>query len=1413
MKRIFCILLLLLALSLLACEHAATDPPETDGTDHTDHRFDATVVPPSCTRGYVIYTCRDCGYSYTDNYVDAIGHRFTTVLEDANCDRMREYRHVCEVCQFSYTEASDLPGTRHQMQKVQVVPPTSSERGYTVYGCVRCTHEELSDYTSPTNHSMGLDYTDYSYGCFVSGLGTCTDTEIIIPSVNEHGQTVVGIAEKAFLNATHLISISVPDTVRTIRRSAFAGCSSLQRAVLPPKARVEEGIFWQCNHLVELTMPLQLNLSDYFSFDVSSAHTAIPRTLKTLHIVGSLHELANVRYAAELTTVTVAEGITTIPNYFAWNCSKLSEFSCPSTVTSIGSYAFDGTALREFVLPRGVTTIQSYTFSDCRQLKRVVLHDQLRRIDEMAFMYCNNLTTLDLPDSLNYLQSYAFAQSGLTQIRIPESVVILPESVFSNCKSLSKIELHDGIVTIGQNAFYGTAITSFTFPANVQGDVHALSGCKNLTEVHFNGNVSTVGGFDGCSSLRSITLPDSTTKIDREAFSGCTMLTDIRIPDTVRSIGEMAFMNCASLQSIVLPDTVTELGKQTFSGCTSLRSVTLPKALGKLGANAFAKCSSLQSISLPESLTEIGERTFEASGLCSIELPAGVKLAGGWVFADCTKLTDVTLGCNPTQFCFEDCTDLQALTLTEGVTAIGWSAFLRCQSLETVKLPDSLQRIDKQAFQDCTTLPRITLPLNLREVGEDAFRNCNALAELNLLSADCSVQDAFSSVTRLNVGEGVRRIPPRMLQGAEIESLVLPSTLTEIGASAFQDCKKLTQVTLPASLKELGASAFSGSAIIELRFSGETLRLGGKCFADCKQLRTVDLGGAAVTFQSSEFSGCDALEQIKLDPKNEITDATVFPERFYQIENSLIICFSTLVDINDAEIESTVVVPDGIRYIAAEAFRDCAVIKSVTFPASLQAIRDYAFAGCTRLRRIELPTSVHSLGVGVFSGCPLLEEVILPDALEELPSRALADCGALKSLSLGTKLRSIAPDCYSVSAATGANQSPRALYTLHYRGSAEEWTAIALGEKNLLASCTVLCTDKTLIGILEERSIYGTPFSLIVYSDFTMVLSGSGAFTENLPLYSSYVDQVKKLVISEGITSFSAFGLERLTQLETLELPASLLSLSVEELSHTPWYQNLQTENGLFIVNNRLYYASRELRGAITLPEGLISIGDSTFSGCDHVTEIHVSSGVTEIGVLAFAYCDTLRTVTLPEGLISIGDRAFADCAVLQNVTLPQSLRKLGYNLFSGCDAITEITVPAGVTDLQLLASSCDSLRRVTVHCPVTGSLFGIYYCDALEYVILGEGTVTLPSNAVYGCPSLKAIVIPSTLTDPDPMSFDLGANTLLCFVSADNAQAVLDVLNSRRPEPLVAYFYSKTPPTSDGNWWHYNENEDPVAY
>lgn len=167
------------------------------------------------------------------------------------------------------------------------------------------------------------------------------------------------------------------------------------------------------------------------------------------------------------------------------------------------------------------------------------------------------------------------------------------------------------------------------------------------TVVHNNTTyrVTSIGSeaFCGCTSLTSITIPESVTSICDGAFYGCRSLTAISIPKFVNSIGNQAFLSCSGLTSIILPESVTSIGNHAFSECRGLTAITIPESVTSIGSGAFSSCTSLIELNIPKNVTSFEKSVFmNCSSLTSFTIHRGVTEIGNRAFERCSSLTSIT---------------------------------------------------------------------------------------------------------------------------------------------------------------------------------------------------------------------------------------------------------------------------------------------------------------------------------------------------------------------------------------------------------------------------------------------------------------------------------------------------------------------------------------------------------------------------------------------------------------------------------------------------------------------------------------------------------------------------------------------------------------------------------------------------
>ena len=327
----------------------------------------------------------------------------------------------------------------------------------------------------------------------------------------------------------------------------------------------------------------------------------------------------------------------------------------------------------------------------------------------------------------------------------------------SECGGEVKYAVEGGYLTFDKKTGTVTdcdsSVTKANIPHTIKGvTVTSIGGsafryCTSLTSVTIPDSVTSIGGwaFTDCASLTSVTIPDGVTSIGEYTFSWCTSLTSATIPDSVTSIGEFAFHNCKSLTSMTIPRSVVSIGYDAFGWCESLTSVTILDGVRSIGNSAFTDCKSLTSVTIPNSVTSIGRGAFSScASLTGIWVAEGnshyVSDASGVLF-DKDKTTLVQC---PGAFA--------VYTIPGSVTSIGDDAFSGCASLTSVTISDSVTSIGNYAFSCCGSLTDVYFTgtetaWNCITIGtaNDALKNANI--HYNYVSHTHSYKDVVTAPT------------------------------------------------------------------------------------------------------------------------------------------------------------------------------------------------------------------------------------------------------------------------------------------------------------------------------------------------------------------------------------------------------------------------------------------------------------------------------------------------------------------------------------------------------------------------------------------------------------------------------------------------------------------------------------------
>ena len=550
MKKVLSILLVVFALTLAlaSCggEETTTttttqpiipdEPPVHVHTEVIDPAVEATCTATGLTEGKHCSECAEIIISQTA--IEALGHRESDWIIDKK--------------------------------------PTLYETGEKHTECTRCGETISKEAIPILIPSEGLAFTlnsdQQSYS--VTGIGTCTDTDIIIPSTY-NDLSVTNIGNSAFGYRTSLTSIVIPDSVTNIGKWAFYDCTSLTSIEIPDSVTsIGNSAFDYCTSLTSIEIPDSVTSIGDSAFSYCTSLTSIEIPDSVTSIGGSAF--------SGCTSLTSIEVDTNNQNYKSIDGNLYSKdgtrlikyaigktdtsFTIPDSVTSIGGGAFWGCdSLTSVDMGDSVKIIGGDAFSRCTSLTNIEIPDTVTSIGEDAFSGCNSLTSVTMGDSVKFIGGGAFSGcDSLTSIETGDSVTSIGNGAFSGCDSLTSVIMGNSVTSIGDGAFYNcTSLASIEVDTNNQ-------NYKSIDGNLYSKDGTTLIQYAIGKTNTSFTIPNSVRIISNLAFSHCTFLTSIEIPDLVTRIGSFAFQNCTSLTSIEIPDSVRRIANQAFDGCTSL---------------------------------------------------------------------------------------------------------------------------------------------------------------------------------------------------------------------------------------------------------------------------------------------------------------------------------------------------------------------------------------------------------------------------------------------------------------------------------------------------------------------------------------------------------------------------------------------------------------------------------------------------------------------------------------------------------------------------------------------------------------------------------------------------------------------------------------------------------------------------
>lgn len=1107
--------------------------------------------------------------------------------------------------------------------------------------------------------------------------------------------TTTRICESAFLDTSLSGTLTIPISVQTIDRFAFAA-TDITEVVFEGRAGaagLSTGIgayaFYNCNSLAELTFEENSIVSTIgegaFMDTEELTDITIPSTVTEIGdraFAWSEYEAEEYDdwYTKDLSITFASGDDSTLADLYLGNAiflgCEIDELTLPANaVLSTGFFngivlGYNALSVSENNDTMAVENDAIYLKSTTGSLDTLLLYVGSDEVFDFTDEEGNVINVLTIADGAFINNEY------IEEVTIPASVKTISNSAFYgvDLETLNFAQGGTGVLVIGDYAFYGNRISAINLPdeRSITIGEYAFADSDYTRTIDLGGTV-TVGdyafktGTDPYSM--TLTITSSVVTIGEHAFEG----------DDSYGYGTINFEEGSHLETI---------GRYAFAD-NNFTSFNVPASVTAIASFAFDSCEDLTSLTFeegdkplvfgnPEGGTEPYEYNVEpvlrgVSGLTEIHFPGRLTELGNYAIYN-SSVTTVTFGAydeNTEEFTASKLTtigngsfylsDVTALTIPASVTLVEANAFASSDissiTFESIADAPALLVIQSGVFNECNSLTNITLPSSLLTLEDGVFTG-----------------SSYSTLASITVEEGCANYASEdgvLYNGDLTELLFCPPAKTEvvvaaetevIAANAFA-YSKATSVTFEtgSKLTEIGDRAFAFSSLTSIIIPDSVTTLGNNVF-EYSSVEEITLPASLESFNSNIIYGCENITSISI---NNGVNFAIDKGSVYNSDMTVL-----YYHIPDAE-TTEYVVPEGVKEIGDNAFYNDSYITKITLPASLTRIGNWA------LRNTALTSVVFTAG-----GTEALA----------IGEDALSYNAGLTSIDLPARTNAIGNNAFYNTALS----------------------SITFGGEN------------SQLMTIGDYSFYGTSLSSVTLPS-SVVSIGDYAFYR--------CSNLSTVTLNEGLLEIGdyafaaqiseAYADEADSSLETVNLPSTLTTMG----------------DGIFAYDYALKNVNFATGSQIT------SLPGTTFEGCTGLEAIQLPASLTEItgrtqtsygreGRGLFEGLTALKSVTFEEGsrLVSIGAMAFADSG-LESIIIPSSVTTISYEAFANTN-ITTITIPRTVTIIDSYAfNGCRNLESVYINANITELMdYTFQSCTSLKILSLPASLQTISSTALRGC-------------------------------------------------------------------------------
>ncbi|WP_459478829.1 leucine-rich repeat protein [Clostridium saccharoperbutylacetonicum] len=1064
----------------------------------------------------------------------------------------------------------------------------------------------------------------------VNYAGGAIDSNLILPSqivCNHEVYKVVGINPYAFYGNSNLQSVQVANGITSIGYGTFSGCSGLMSVEIPSSVEIiGDNAFDGCSQLQTINVA-----ADNENYESINGVLFNKGTTKLIKYPGAKAD----------SNYTVPNSVKTIDQNSFTSATNLQSIGLVNGITSIGYGAFSGcSGLMSIEIPGSVTTIGTNAFEKCDNLKTINTNSGNSDYESIDGVLFNKGATK--------LIKYPKGKTD-TSYTVPNGVQTIGQGSFTSNGHLQSIQLANGITSIGSFAFGGcSGLMSMEIPSSVTSIGYgAFQDCNGISEYKVHSNDSKtmlINSYSGINPSRIVidgvdNITDWKTDSDFRYNNVTIKGINFYLTDSANKYVNINYVSGAIDSNLILPSQivcnhevykVVGINPYAFYGNSNLQSVQVANGITSIGYGAFSGCSGLMSVEISSSVEIIGDNAFDGcSQLQTINVAAdneNYESINGVLFnKGATKLIKYPGAKADSNY-----------TVPNSVKTIDQNSFTSAANLQSIGLVNGITSIGYGAFSGCSGLMSIEIPGSVTTIGDNAFDKCDNLKTINTNSSNSD----YESIDGVLFNKGATQLI-KYPKGKTDTSYTVPNGVQTIGQGSFTSNGHLQSIQLANGITSIGSFAFGGcSGLMSMEIPSSVTSIGYGAFQDCNGISEYKVhSNDSKTMLINSYSGINP-SRIVIDGVDNITDwktdsdfrynnVTIKGINFYLTDSA-----NKYVNINyvSGAIDSNLILPSQI-VCNHEVYK-------------VVGINPYAFYGNSNLQSVQVANGITSIGYGAFSGCSGLMSVEIPSSVEIIGDNAFDGCSQLQTIN-------VAADNENYESINGVLFNKGATKLIKYPG--------AKADSNYTVPNSVKTIDQNSFTSAANLQSIG------LVNGITSI--GYGAFSGCSGLMS--------IEIPGSVTTIGTNAFEKCDNLKTINTNSS--NSDYESIDGVLFNKG---------ATKLIKYSKGKTDTSYTVPNGVQTIGQGSFTSNGHLQSIQLANGITSIGSFAFGGCSGLMSIEIPSSVTNIGYGAFQDCNGISEYKVHSNDAKtMLINSYSGIDP-KKIKIYSDVSGTQELGGS-----------------------------------------------------------------------------------------------------------------------------